>query len=72
MKITAEDLVRLKVCDAIIPEPNGGAHTYPEQTAENISEYILSALQRKLEKGLDELLNQRYNKFRIIGEFQED
>lgn len=72
MKITAEDLVKLKVCDAIIPEPNGGAHTYPEQTAENISEYILSALQRKLEKGLDELLNQRYNKFRIIGEFQED
>ena len=71
MKITAEDLVRLKVCDGIIEEAAGGAHNDPEQTAENISDYIFNALQRKLKKSLDELLNERYNKFRIIGEFQE-
>lgn len=71
MKITAEDLVRLKVCDGIIAESAGGAHTDPEQTAENISKYIFEALKRKLKKSLDELLNERYNKFRIIGEFQE-
>lgn len=71
MKITAEDLVKLKVCDGIIAESAGGAHNDPELTAENISDYIFSALERKLGKGLDELLNQRYNKFRIIGEFQE-
>ncbi|MGN1113953.1 MAG: acetyl-CoA carboxylase carboxyltransferase subunit alpha [Oscillospiraceae bacterium] len=70
MKITSEDLVRLKVCDYIIPEALGGAHNDAEQTAENISDYILSALKRKLQKGVDELLNQRYNKFRIIGDFQ--
>ena len=66
-----EDLVKLKVCDGIIAESAGGAHNDPELTAENSSDYIFSALKRKLEKGLDELLNQRYNKYRIIGEFQE-
>lgn len=71
MKITAEDLVRLKVCDQIIPEAEGGAHNDAQQTAEYISEYISQALERKLQKGLDELLNQRYNKFRTVGEFSE-
>ena len=71
MKITAEDLVRLKVCDHIIPESEGGAHNDPQLTAEYISEYISEALERKLQKGLDELLNNRYNKFRTVGEFSE-
>lgn len=71
MHITAEDLKALNVCDYIIEESEGGAHTDPEQTAENISEYISSALKRNLQKGLDEMLNARYNKFRAIGEFDE-
>ena len=71
MKITAEDLVHLKVCDYIIEESAGGAHTDPEQTAENISEYISCALERNLQKGLDEMLNGRYNRYRAIGEFDE-
>lgn len=71
MKITAEDLVYLKVCDYIIEESAGGAHTDPEQTAENISEYISCALERNLQKGLDEMLNGRYNRYRAIGEFDE-
>ena len=71
MKITADDLMAIKVCDSIIPEPTGGAHNDPESTAKAISEYIFSALQRKFQKGLDELLNERYNKFRAIGEFTE-
>lgn len=69
MKITAEDLKALKVCDYIIPEPAEGAHTDVEATANAISEYIFSALERKFQKRLDELLNERYNKFRAIGEF---
>lgn len=71
MHITAKDLTDLHVCDAVIEESEGGAHTDPEQTAENISEFIFAALQRNLQKGLDELLNGRYNRFRAIGEFQE-
>lgn len=71
MKATAEDLVHLKVCDYIIAEADGGAHNDPLLTAENISDYIFEALQRKLQKGLDELINGRYNKFRVVGEFEE-
>lgn len=72
MHITADDLVSLKVCDHIIKESEGGAHTDPEQTAEYISEYIFAALKRNLQKGLDEMLNGRYNRFRTIGEFEEN
>lgn len=71
MHITAEDLVELNVCDYIIEESEGGAHTDPEQTAENIAEYISKALKRNLQKGLDEMLNARYNRFRAIGQFDE-
>ncbi|SDA17164.1 acetyl-CoA carboxylase carboxyl transferase subunit alpha [Ruminococcus sp. YE71] len=71
MHITAHDLVKLKVCDEVIEESEGGAHNDPEQTAEYISEYIFAALQRNLQKGLDELLEGRYNRFRAIGEFDE-
>ncbi len=74
MKITAEDLTRLGVCDHIIPEADGGAHNDPQLTAEYMAEYIAAALERnkrKLQKGLDELIKGRYNKFRDVGEFEE-
>ena len=71
MKITAKDLTRLGVCDYIIPEAQGGAHNDAQTTANNISSYISKALERKMKKGLDELINERYNKFRIVGEFEE-
>ena len=74
MKITAEDLVRLKVCDRIIPEADGGAHNDPQLTAENISSFISESLQNlqiKFQKGLDEMINSRYNKFRVVGDFEE-
>ena len=71
MKITAEDLTRLGVCDHIISEADGGAHNDPQLTAENISDYIEGALKRKLQKGLDELLEGRYNKFRTVGDLRK-
>ena len=71
LKITAEDLTKAGICDYTIEEAAGGAHNDTELTAENISEYLSAALERKLQKGLDELLNERYTKFRKIGEFSE-
>lgn len=71
-RITAEDLVELSICDSIIAEPVGGAHNNHQLTAENISEYLYSALTRLNQKELDALLDDRYNKFRRIGEFSED
>ncbi len=71
LRITAEDLVRLGVCDVIIPEPPGGAHMNPRLTAENIADYILETLRVFQQKGVANLLEARYNKFRKIGDFQE-
>lgn len=71
MKITAEDLKNLDVCDYIISEPQGGAHNNLEYTAEHISEYLHEAFKRILPKSIDELLEARYTKFRKIGDFEE-
>ncbi|MGN0666194.1 MAG: acetyl-CoA carboxylase carboxyltransferase subunit alpha [Huintestinicola sp.] len=72
MKITAEDLVRLGVAEAIISEPAGGAHNDMEQTAENIAEFLVNSLNDKMKIDIDVLLKGRYNKFRKIGEFEEN
>ncbi len=71
LKITAEDLTKFGVCDYTIEEAEGGAHNDALTTADNISAYLEGALERNLKKGLDELLNERYTKFRKIGEFEE-
>lgn len=71
MKITAEDLCRLEICETIIEEPDGGAHNNPKQTAENIEEFLLKSLKEKMQIDIDELLEQRYTKFRKIGDFEE-
>ena len=71
LHITAEDLVRFGVCNAIIPEPPGGAHTDPRLMAENIADYILETLRKIQQKGVANLLEARYNKFRKIGDFEE-
>ncbi len=44
MKVTATDLERLGVIDAIVPEPLGGAHRDPEGAVQTLSECIISAL----------------------------
>ena len=71
MKITAEDLVALKVAEKIIEEPKGGAHNDLNMMVENLSDYISEVLEKKIQKPIDVLLDERYTKFRKIGEFQE-
>lgn len=70
-KITAEDLVQLEICEQIISEPIGGAHNNHQQTAENISEYLYDAIKRLEQEEIQTLLENRYHKFRKIGEFSE-
>lgn len=71
MRVTATDAVELGIADAIISEPAGGAHNDAETTAENISDFLVKSLNSKMEKDIDVLLNERYNKFRKIGVFSE-
>ncbi len=71
MCITAEDMVRLGVAEAIIEEPPGGAHNDLDKISENIKEYLSQKIQEKCQKDIDVLIKERYTKFRKIGEFTE-
>ena len=71
MKITAKDLLELKVIDEIIKEPAGAAHADPEKTALNIKEAIVKNLEPLMGLSHRELIADRYNKFRKMGVFEE-
>ncbi|MDR0890793.1 MAG: acetyl-CoA carboxylase carboxyltransferase subunit alpha [Endomicrobium sp.] len=67
MKITAKDLFDLHVVDEIIKEPLGGAHYDPLKTANNIKLILNKHLQYYKSKSIQEILDDRYNKFRKFG-----
>jgi len=71
LKITAEDLLRLKVCDTILQEPEGGAHLDLTQMASTIRTYLFDALARVGRAYRTSLLEKRYERFRRIGEYVE-
>jgi len=69
MKITAPDLLRFGVIDAIIPEPTGGAHTDPAASAEALREALVEHLAALEQRPINELLEQRAARYRGIGVF---
>lgn len=71
MKLTAQDLLQLGVIDGIIPEPLAGAHRDHEFTASKIKEQLLQGLQELAGQTGEQLMEQRYQRFRRIGSFQE-
>jgi acetyl-CoA carboxylase carboxyl transferase alpha subunit/acetyl-CoA carboxylase carboxyl transferase beta subunit len=68
LRITAPDLLRLGVMDAVIREPEDGAHTDPPSTAANVKKAIVESLRELLPLDRDELLEQRYDRFRMFGD----
>lgn len=69
MKITAQDLLQLKVIDGIIPEPMGGAHKNFEQQAAFLKDTLLSSLHELSGMNGKELIAQRADKYLHIGHF---
>jgi len=67
MKLSAEDLLNLKVIDEIIPEPVGGAHRDKDLILNNIRNSIINNLNDFNSMSKDEVLNHRKNKFLSIG-----
>ena len=67
MKITAQDLIGLKIIDRIIPEPLGGAHTDPAATVRTVGDTIEEELHRLLQFSASELKTQRAERFLAIG-----
>jgi len=71
LKLTAQDLLKLKVVDEIVPEPQGGAHREYDSVAENLGSALRGNLQHISKIPIDELLQKRYEKFRRLGIFTE-
>ena len=71
LRLTGDDLLKFGVIDEIIPEPPGGAHRDPETVAGNLKKTVSKYLKQLSALSLEELLNNRYEKFRKIGEFIE-
>jgi acetyl-CoA carboxylase carboxyl transferase subunit alpha len=71
MRIRAQDLLELGIIDKIIPEPPGGAHIDPEQAFRNLDKHIGQALKKFESKPVNEMLEERYQKFRKMGVFVE-
>lgn len=71
MKITAKDLHQLKIADDIVSEPLGGAHKDVKLQAKNIKDKFVQHLETLNHCSEEELVQQRYEKFRNIGEVKE-
>ena len=67
MKLSAKDLLELKVIDEIIPEPLGGAHRDRDLIIDNLKNSISKNLDYFKDLSSDEIMNERKNKFLKIG-----
>ncbi len=72
LKLTAQDLLELKVIDEIIEEPLGAAHRDMGFMGRQLGEKIKMYLSELKNLPVEELLRKRYQKFRLLGEFVEE
>jgi acetyl-CoA carboxylase carboxyl transferase subunit alpha len=70
LKLSAPDLLRLGVVDQIIPEPSGGAHRDPAAAIANIKQALAANLEDLSKLGPEELFEDRYRRFRGLGQYQ--
>ena len=71
MRVTSPDLLKLGVIDAIVPEPVGGAHRNWEATAASLRAVLRDHLWQLKSRSETELIEERQEKFRRIGVFEE-
>jgi acetyl-CoA carboxylase carboxyl transferase subunit alpha len=69
LKITATDLLQLRLVDEIVPEPEGGAHYDHEGAAKMLEPFLVRALAELSQLEPQQLLDHRYEKFRRMGQF---
>ena len=71
MKMTAAEQQALGVIDDVIAEPEGGAHTDHEETGKRLKVAIVRELDRLTAIPLDQLVEQRYRRYRSLGAYTE-
>lgn len=68
MKITAKDLKELEIIDEIIKEPEGAAQNKPDEVYKLLKKQIIKNLNNLIKKDKEKLIEERYNKFRTMGQ----
>ncbi|MDX2226933.1 MAG: acetyl-CoA carboxylase carboxyltransferase subunit alpha [Verrucomicrobiae bacterium] len=71
LKMSARDLRGLNLVDEVVPEPMGGAHHHPAEVYANVKKALVKNLASLKKLSLEDLLDQRYAKYRDMGEYQE-
>ncbi len=71
LKLTAKDLLELKVIDGVIAEPLGGAHRDYKKSAEAVKDQILKSLKRLKKVKPAKLIDQRIEKYAAMGEWEK-
>src|SRR2546426_172253 len=72
LKLTAPDLLELQVIDEMIPEPIGGAHRDPEETARRVKDAVLRHVRGLIGLPAQELLDRRLEKYLKMGVYLEE
>jgi acetyl-CoA carboxylase carboxyl transferase subunit alpha len=72
LRLTAQDLLELRVIDEVIPEPLGGAHRDPEETAGRVKDTVLRHVRSLLALPVQELLDRRLEKYLKMGVYLEE
>lgn len=70
LRLTARDLMQLKVVDQVVDEPQGGAHRDPKQAAELLGRAVAAHLVDLRRRSGEALRDDRYRRFRFLGEVQ--
>ncbi len=71
LKLTARDNLSLGIVDAAIDEPLGGAHRDPDAASQLLSGWVTQQLDDLAGMSGDELIEQRYERFRLLGSYDE-
>jgi len=69
LRLTARDLHAMEVVDELVPEPAGGAHRNPSETAESLGRVLRKHLAALRVLSPEALVEDRYKKFRAMGVF---
>ena len=67
LKMTGAELLKLGIADEVVPEPLGGAHRDVEGTSQSLAQTLHTQLNQLLTTSTDQLLANRYEKFRQMA-----
>src|SRR5438874_6216894 len=71
LRITAPELLELKVIDEVVPEPKGGAHADHETSAKSLQAVLIRNLEELRKMRPEKLVRRRRQKFLRLGAWQE-